>query len=67
MGVERRRYAQVSLLTSIEDQEPQFPNLKQEHCYLTLEGYKAALAGWVPVGARRGAKMAESLSVPCPP
>lgn len=53
--------------TSIEDQEPQFLNLKQGHCYLILEGCKAALAGWMPLGARRGAKMARLFSVPCPP
>lgn len=53
--------------TSAEDQEPQFPNLKRGHCYLTLEGCKAALAGWMPVGARRGAKMVGLLSEPCPP
>lgn len=52
--------------TSIEDQKPQFPNLKQGHCYLTLEGCKAVLAGWMPVGARRGAKMAGLFSVSCP-
>lgn len=53
--------------TSAEDQEPQFPNLKRGHCYLTLEGCKATLAGWMPVGARRGAKMVGLLSEPCPP